>query len=347
MQQGAQILPLFSAHEALSDVGPADATELARATLDSIGNAIISCDRRGRVAYLNAAAQSLTGWSAARAGGRAASEIVHLVDAVTQLTLPSPMMQALRCATPAGTPATCLLRQPNGAECHIEFSAARILDRRGRLIGAVMMFQDVSQARAHTRQLSFLAQHDALTGLPNRVLLQDRLTQALALTRRHAQQPLAILLLDVDHFKCINDTLGHAVGDLSLQWVAEQLLGCVRNTDTVSRLGGDEFVILLTEVDQARAATTVAAKMLRALRAPLPSSSHAVHVTASIGIAVFPDDGADAPTLLHHADLAMYEAKSNGRDGYQRYRPQMLLGLAPHLAFQKSPRSDPSSRPLP
>src|SRR5664279_2563637 len=262
MQRGTQLLPLLSTNEVLADGLPANPQEQARATLDSICNAIVSCDRGGRVAYLNGAAQTLTGWSTALAGGRPASEILDLIDATTRLRIPCPMVQVLCAAMPVGAAVTCLLRQPNGNECYIEFSVSRILDQRGLLIGAVMVFQDVSQMQERTQRLSFLAEHDALTGLPNRALLRDRLNQALALSRHHAQRPLAVLLLDVDHFKRVNDTLGHALGDQALRWVAQRLLGCVRNTDTVSRLGGDEFVILLSEVDHARAATAMAVKML-------------------------------------------------------------------------------------
>jgi diguanylate cyclase len=172
--------------------------------------------------------------------------------------------------------------------------------------------------------MSYLAQHDVLTDLPNRVLLNDRLANAMALARRHKTK-LAMLFLDVDRFKHINDSFGHAAGDLLLQSVAQRLLGCVRNSDTVSRLGGDEFVILLPEVSHAKDAAIIADKVLTALRAPYRIHDQDLHVTASIGVVTYPDDGPDTETLLKNADFAMYQAKDFGRNNYQFFMPELNL----------------------
>ena len=204
----------------------------------------------------------------------------------------------------------------------IEDSAAPIHDRYGQVTGAVMVFHDVSAARATTLRMSYLAQHDSLTDLPNRLLLNDRLTEAMSLAHRYGRK-LAVLYLDVDRFKHINDSLGHAIGDRLLQSMATRLLGSVRASDTVSRQGGDEFVILLSEVTHARDATVCADKILEVLRYPLCIDEHDLHVTASIGIVTYPDDGTDAETLMKNADFAMYHAKANGRDNCQFFKQEL------------------------
>jgi diguanylate cyclase (GGDEF)-like protein len=164
--------------------------------------------------------------------------------------------------------------------------------------------------------MSHQAQHDFLTGLPNRLLLTDRLTQAIALSRRHGNK-VALLFLDLDHFKPVNDSLGHAIGDKLLQSVAQRLTTCVRTSDTICRLGGDEFVVLLSEIEQVDAAIRCAEKVLAAVAVPHLIAGHEVHITLSIGISVCPDDGRDAETMLKNADTAMYHAKKMGRDNYQ------------------------------
>jgi diguanylate cyclase (GGDEF)-like protein len=167
-----------------------------------------------------------------------------------------------------------------------------------------------------------LAQHDGLTDLPNRMLLDDRLAQAITLCHRN-QQKLAVLFLDLDRFKHINDTLGHDFGDRVLRNAAQRLLQCVRSSDTVSRQGGDEFVIVLSEIAHSQDAEGCAAKILSALSVPVRIDEHDLYITASIGIATYPDDGNDAETLLKHADLAMYHAKANGFNTFQFFEPGM------------------------
>jgi diguanylate cyclase (GGDEF)-like protein len=167
-----------------------------------------------------------------------------------------------------------------------------------------------------------LAQHDSLTNLPNRVLLQDRITQAIANARRQSHQ-LAVLFLDLDNFGRINDSLGHEVGDRVLQWVAQRLSSCVRGTDTVSRQDGDEFVILLSEVRRAQDADVCAETMLSALSMPVRVDQHDLYLSASIGIATYPGDATDADTLMAHADRAMRRAKQSGSNTYTFFEPGM------------------------
>jgi diguanylate cyclase (GGDEF)-like protein len=217
---------------------------------------------------------------------------------------------------------TCFLIRRDGLETTIENTASPIHDRGGQVIGAVTVFKDVSEARAMSLRAVYLAQHDFLTDLPNRMLLNDRLTQAIALARRHGHC-LAILFLDLDRFKHVNDSLGHVIGDELLQSVARRLLRCVRSSDTVSRQGGDEFVVLLSEIQHADDAAASAQKILAALAAPHEVANHQLHVTVSIGISIYPDDGLDAERLITSADTAMYHAKQAGRNHYQFFEPDM------------------------
>jgi diguanylate cyclase (GGDEF)-like protein len=248
--------------------------------------------------------------------------VFRIVDAATRQTAPNPMTLAIRENKTVGLTPDCVLIRRDGVEAAIEDSCAPIHDRRGQVSGAVMVFHDVSAARAMTLRMAYLAQYDSLTELPNRVLMHDRLAEAIVLSGRNRRR-LAVLFVDLDRFKHINDSLGHAIGDQLLQSVARRLFTCVRSSDTVSRLGGDEFVILLWEERQAQDAAIVAGKILTALRQPHCIDKHVVQITASIGIVTFPDDGADTETLLKNADLAMYYAKGRGRDNYQFFRPDM------------------------
>jgi diguanylate cyclase (GGDEF)-like protein len=232
------------------------------------------------------------------------------------------MLLAIRQNKTVGLTPNCVLVRRDGFEAAIEDSAAPIHDRRGHVTGAVMVFHDVSAARALSARMSYLAQHDSLTDLPNRILLKDRLTQSMSLAQRHRQK-LAVLYLDVDRFKHINDSLGHGIGDRVLQSVAQRLLTCVRSSDTVSRHGGDEFVILLADAVHAQDAIVSVDKILLALAAPHHVEQHDLSITASIGIAIYPDDGTDAETLMKHADFAMLHAKDSGRNNYQFFKPEM------------------------
>jgi diguanylate cyclase (GGDEF)-like protein len=170
--------------------------------------------------------------------------------------------------------------------------------------------------------MAHLAQHDFLTDLPNRMLFSDRVANAIALARRHGKR-CAVLFLDLDRFKHINDSLGHAIGDKLLQSVAQRLLVCVRGSDTVSRQGGDEFVVLLSEIEHAEDAALSAEKMLLALAAPHSIAQKELRITASIGISTYPDDGRDAQTLIRCADAAMYHAKDKGRNNYHLFTEDM------------------------
>ena len=296
--------------------------ERAQVTLNSIGDAVISVDVWGDVTYLNVVAEGMTGWLLKEAKCQPVEEVFRIVDAVTREPIPNPMAPAIQQNKVVGLTPNCMLVRRDGSESHIEDSAAPIHDRWGQVIGAVMVFHDVSVARALSLRMSYLVQHDSLTDLPNRVLLNDRLAQAIALAHRHRKK-LAVLFLDMDHFKHVNDTLGHAIGDRLLKSVAERLGACVRHTDTVSRQGGDEFVILLSEITHVHEAALCAEKILTALSAPHHIEQHDLHGTGSIGIATYPEDGTDVETLMKNADLAMYFAKDSERNNYKFFKPDM------------------------
>jgi len=293
-------------------------------TLNSIGDAVMSSDLGGNVTYLNAVAEGMTGWSLQEALGHPVEEVFRIIDSNSRAAVPNPMSLAAAndktvCLTP-----NCVLIRRDGIEAAIEDSAAPIHDRCGRVTGAVIVFHDVSVTRALSIRMSYLAQHDSLTELPNRVVFNDRLTQAIAMAHRHRDK-LAVLFLDLDRFKNINDTLGHDIGDRLLQAVAQRLRGCVRSSDTVSRQGGDEFVILLAELTHAQDAAVCAEKMLLMLSTPYRIDHHNLYLTASIGIVTYPGDGTDTETLLRHADFAMYHAKNRGRNNYQFFESEMNL----------------------
>jgi len=179
--------------------------------------------------------------------------------------------------------------------------------------------QEITERKRAEETIKHLAYHDALTGLPNRRLFNDRLNLALAHTQR-SQQKLAVMLFDLDHFKEVNDTLGHGVGDQLLQVVSERLTNLLRKGDTVARMGGDEFMLLLPEIAQMEDVAKVAQKILEALREPFGFDGYELHITTSIGIALYPDDGEDGDTLMKNADIAMYRAKDQGRDNYQSWQ---------------------------
>ena len=298
--------------------------ERAQVTLNSIGDAVLSTDIDGNVTYLNVVAEHMTGWTRKEAVGHPLNDVFQIIDGATHKPSPNPMELAIRLDKAVGLTANCILVRRDGYECAIEDSAAPIHDRDGQVTGAVIVFHDVSMARSMVLEMSHLAQHDALTDLPNRLLLNDRLAQAISLALRNRHQ-LAVLYLDLDGFKNINDSLGHSVGDKLLQSVALCLSAAVRKSDTVSRQGGDEFVILLPEVAHAADAAITAEKILTELKKTHSIGEHRLHVTVSIGVSTYPGSGDDAESLIKNADTAMYHAKQSGRNNYQFYKPDMSL----------------------
>ncbi len=314
--------------------------EKARAeiTLNSIRDAVIGTDMMGNVDYLNIAAETMTGWSREEARGHSIGEVMRIVDGDTREPKPNPIDLVLRHNTSMTLTAGTILIRRDGHEAAVEDSAGPIHDWDGKMTGAVIVFHDVTTAQAMALKMAHLAQHDFLTNLPNRVLLNDRVAQVISLAKRRGTQ-LAVLFLDLDNFKHINDSLGHSTGDKVLQSVANRLCACVRASDTVSRQGGDEFVVLVSEDRFAENAAQIADKILSALAAPHIIGEHELHVTTSIGISVYPADGQDAEALIKNADTAMYSAKEKGRNNYQYFKAEMNVRAVERQATEAALRS--------
>jgi diguanylate cyclase (GGDEF)-like protein/PAS domain S-box-containing protein len=311
--------------------------ERAQVTLDSIGDAVICTDVAGNITFLNVVAERLTGWSHQDAAGKPMAEVFRMLDATSRGAVPFPEGIGLGQAPDLALPESCILVRRDGSETPVEDSVAPIHDREGKTTGAVIVFRDVTAPRAMALELAYLAKHDFLTGLPNRLLLSDRIEQAITSAKRHTTR-VAVLFLDLDGFKHINDSLGHSIGDKLLQSISKRLVDCGRASDTVSRQGGDEFVVLLSEVQRAEDAAIAAARMLAAVAEAHSIDRHDLHVTSSIGVSVYPDDGLDAETLIKNADTAMYQAKENGRQNYQYFKPEMNIRAVERQSLEESLR---------
>ena len=311
--------------------------ERAQVTLNSIGDGVASTDISGKITFLNFVAENMTGWSWREAAGRPMEEVLRIVDGTSRETIPNPMDMAVGQDRTVHLPSNSLLIRRDGLEIPIDDAVSPIHDREGQATGAVIVFRDVSAARVMALQMTHSAEHDFLTGLPNRMLVNDRISQAIALAARHSKQ-VAVLFLDLDGFKHINDSLGHPIGDKLLQSIARRLVQCVRTSDTVSRQGGDEFVVLLSETDHWEDAAFIARRMLLAVAEAHPIDQHDLHITTSIGVSVYPDDGGDAETLIKNADTAMYQAKENGRQSYQFFKPAMNVRAVERQSTEESLR---------
>jgi diguanylate cyclase (GGDEF)-like protein/PAS domain S-box-containing protein len=296
--------------------------ERAQVTLNSIGDAVLCTDSSGNITYLNMVAEQMTGWLREEASGRPLADVFQIIDGVTRQPAQNPMDLAVAQNKTVGLTANCILIRRDGHESAIEDSAAPIHDRGGHGTGAVIVFHDVSAARSMSLQMTHSAHHDFLTDLPNRMLLNDRLTHAIALALRYRRK-LAVLFFDLDGFKHINDSLGHAIGDKLLKAIGERLLSAVRKSDTVSRQGGDEFVVVLSSIVRSEDAALSMAKIIAAIIAPYSIDQHDLHVSVSGGISIYPDDGDDAEALIQNADNAMYHAKGHGSNTYRFFQEDM------------------------
>jgi len=287
--------------------------------LNSISDAVICTDTASRVDFLNVAAEKITGWQRDEARGRPLGDVFKIIDGATAKSVRSPVDLVLAKDKPSDLPPNTVLVRRDGSEVAIEDTASPIHDWDGQLTGAVIVFHDVSSVRALTKKMVHLAQHDALTDLPNRALLIDRIEHAISVAKRNGSK-LAVLFIDLDNFKRVNDTLGHAVGDDVLQVAAKRLSACVRSSDTVGRLGGDEFVVLLAEGTDRQSFALAAGKIVAELALPHAADNQELHVTGSIGISIYPEDGKEVETLVKIADSAMYRAKELGGNNYQFFQ---------------------------
>jgi diguanylate cyclase (GGDEF)-like protein/PAS domain S-box-containing protein len=285
----------------------------------------------GRFTYANGATSAITGYSR--------DEFLHLGfwDVVHPDFRPLVQARGLAGEEGEGGPLRYEIKivRKDGLERWLDYTAG-VIDFGGKpaVLGTAF---DITERKRAEDQIKSLAYHDALTGLPNRLLFTDRLSLAVTQAARQSHH-LAVLFLDIDRFKVINDSLGHTLGDRLLQAVAERLQGCVREADTVARLGGDEFTLLLPGVTQPTDVARVAEKILEALKQPFKMEGRELYCTVSMGISVFPEDGQDAETLVKNADTAMYRAKEQGRDNYQLYTPAMNASAVERLQLESGLR---------
>lgn len=285
--------------------------------LKSIGDGVITNNLNAEITFMNPIAETLTGWQQEEALGKASTEIFKIVDEANHHPIESPVIEAMAKGEIMKLPEDTLLISKNGSEIPIGDSAAPIIDDQENVIGAVLVFWDITEQRKVREQLSYQAFHDALTGLPNRLLFIDRLTQAIERLKRHPDTRFAVLFLDLDRFKLVNDSLGHPIGDQLLIAIAARLEGCLRTSDTIARLGGDEFAILLEDIQDVSDACRAAERILQELSVPFNLDSQQVFTTVSIGIVLGLSHHEQVEDLLRNADIAMYRAKALGKARYE------------------------------
>jgi diguanylate cyclase (GGDEF)-like protein/PAS domain S-box-containing protein len=300
------------------------AKERAQVTLQSIGDAVITTDSEGRIDYMNPVAESLTGWESREAQSQRIGDILTVVDEATKLPTENPVMRCLREGRPLSLSEHTVLINRRGNEIAIQDSAAPIRDRAGNMLGAVMVFHDISKERRLHRALHYQASHDALTGLINRREFDNRLTAAVDSVRSDAGCRHALLYLDLDQFKLVNDTCGHPAGDQLLKQITGVLQSRVRAGDTLARLGGDEFGILLQDcpLDHALRVAEGLRQAIRDYRFVWQDGVSAVGV--SIGIVEITSETSTVAGVMSAADVACYSAKDQGRNRVQLYKPDNM-----------------------
>ncbi|MBT0961244.1 EAL domain-containing protein [Denitromonas iodatirespirans] len=306
---------------------------LSAQVFDASNEAIAILDHRFRIVSVNPALARISGFHQADIVGRHCAELLigeHADGEVWRRT-------ASRLRSARHWSGEIELQRADGSHYPGWISLGAITNDTGRITHFVVSISDISERKRTEQRLRHMAEYDALTGLPNRILLLDRMGSAIENARRNDGH-LAVLFIDLDRFKNINDSLGHAAGDGLLRQVAGRLSAVVRSCDTVSRLGGDEFVVLLIDLDSAARAATVAGKILKALATPYEVNGHELSITPSIGITVFPEDGDNRELLLKNADAAMYHAKENGRNSYQFFTDELNNRAHTRLALENELR---------
>jgi len=292
------------------------------------GVALLSADLA--FCYAGASTERLLGYTEDDLAGTSFLGYIHPRERETLREL----LGALATGSAHESTAELRFRHRSGVWIWLEAFAQNMLHEPS--VGAIVLnYRDVTQRKATEKQLEYQAYYDALTGLPNRLLFRDRVVNAIAQAQRN-RRGVAVMYLDLDHFKLVNDSLGHSLGDALLSEVAARLQGCVRASDTISRLGGDEFTILLIDTSSSEAIASVARKILQSFAHPIRVEGHELFVTASIGISIFPGDGEDVETLLRCADSAMYRAKELGRNQAQMFTASMNERYGRRLALEQS-----------
>lgn len=327
-------LPLRALRQAFNDL--AEEKEKAQITLQSIGDAVITTDARMRVEYLNSIAETLTGWSSEEAKGLPVETVFKIYGETSRLPAENPVKACLDKKSIVEIEGhVILLRRTDNEEFHIEISAAPIRRYDGSVMGVVMVFHNVTDRKIAQNHLQHIAFHDTLTGLPNRALFMKKLAKAMA-DARLQKKYVAVLFLDLDRFKTINDSLGHGIGDEILILVAKRLQECIRDSDVICRMGGDEFTAVLSNINLPENAGAIAGKIIESINKPFSIQGRELRISTSIGITIYPHDGEDLESLLKNADTAMYYAKSQGRNNYQYYDAAMSVKAAITLHMESA-----------
>jgi len=308
-----------------------DPLHLLRVTLESIRDAVVVIGADGRVLMLNRAAESLTGWSEPEAIGGPIEAIVNLRENGSDEPRLNPAYIALREKKMVQSPEPSLLLTKSGSRISIEISARPMDDPAGNASACVLVFHDVNEALLLAERRSYLAQYDPLTGLPNRILLVDRMEQATKFADRHSDQ-MAVISADLDRFSEINTAYGTVLGDRLLKEAAFRMTETLRESDSVSRLSADDFVILLPGVKSREDVESLAAKLLASLAKPFVLGQHSIQISCSVGISLYPQDAVDADTLIRMSDGALYQAKLAGGNQYLFARSESEP-VAPDLRF--------------
>ena len=305
----------------------------AHAVLKSIGEGIISTTRDGEVSYMNAIAEQLTGHKMDQVQGRHLEDVLQIVDTTSRKPAIGWADLWPSMSSPVELPQSGVLMHRSGEDIAVEGVITPIIDSTEEFQGLVLAVRNVTEQRNMATLMEYQATHEQLTKLPNRVLLHERAEQAVREARRRKEH-IALLFLDLDRFKTINDSLGHHIGDRLLKTVAKRLTETVRDADVVSRLGGDEFVVLLTQVSDVRSLGAVAQKILNALAAPIAVDNQELNISVSIGISVYPEDSRDVEGLLRCADLAMYSAKDGGRNTYRFFEKDLDAAALERMSIE-------------
>ncbi|MDR3415814.1 MAG: EAL domain-containing protein [Nevskia sp.] len=330
----ASVIDITERKQAEATLRAAEVHALRSSILDSLPVAVIATDNDGNIVAVNPAAESLLGYARQELLGQSCM-LVYDPDDMQRRA--HELSNKLGFEVGAGFQVMVALGSQNAADerewTYIQKDGTRVpvnvaitalRDDSGKVTGFLKVAYDITVRKRAEAYIRHMAQHDALTGLPNRTLLLDRLEMAMHQARRHDHQ-VAVLLMDLDQFKRVNDTLGHLVGDRLLLTVANRLQRCVRSVDTVARLGGDEFVVVVTEVQRREDLQTLLHELTRAVSQTIVIDGHELHVTPSIGACLSPQDGLDSTTLLQKADTAMYHAKAAGRSNAQWFTEEMLV----------------------
>jgi diguanylate cyclase (GGDEF)-like protein/PAS domain S-box-containing protein len=274
---------------------------------------VIAVDQKGFITFMNAVAEALTGWKPQEALGQNASNVFHLIHEEKRTPIQAPVKRALLTSPVVGPAERALLIARDTTETLVEYSTAPIKDELGNILGAALVFHDITDRQAQAAAREYQVLHDALTGLPNRALFHDRLEQSI-LGGHRTGKPLALLFISLEGFEEINQKVGRYTGDLLLQQIGQRLWDTLRRCDTVARIGGYEFVVLLPGAGLLEHVTVVVQKLLRVMEKPFTLEGRTLNVQIHMGVSLFPEHSEDADTLVQQAFMAMEEAKQAGKD---------------------------------